>query len=160
MHMFALASPAAATDSRFAMKLKCVACALGFVMLAHGAAYAFDLPVSYLIDDRAFKDGDDSANALDFRLYSDPLCTVLIAEQAINAGDASVIFERATLRKISGVNDPVVKIVQVQAKFTGVGESTSSYYLVVSGAGIQPVGDSCQLQASTVLGPAGPTGPQ
>src|SRR4030095_10033739 len=95
-----------------------------------------------------------------FELFSDSSCTTLIDSDNLFANDTLIhYFIDKQQRVVGGVKLP--KTIRVQAVVEGP-TTTTAPYLRVTGPGITPAGDVCQLQASgpvAALGPQGDPGP-
>lgn len=129
--------------------------------LAAGAAAAEPVAVEYFAIRKDFKKGTTGTDLLLFELFSDSTCTTLIDSETLFANDALISVYVDKQQRIKGGAKPP-KAVRIQAIIDGPTTSTAPY-LRVSGPGIQPVDDECQLQASgpvAALGPQGDPGPQ
>src|SRR5262245_2280367 len=122
------------------------------------AAAAEPIRVEYLVDQKAFKAGATATTPLDFELFSDDQCLVSIFSEQLAANDPAVSFFVDKRQRVkNGARLP--KVVRIHAVIDGPTTETAAY-MMVSGPGVTPVGDACQLQAGDVVAGAGPTGPQ
>lgn len=136
--------------------------------LAAGAGAATN--VRYRVEQKPLKQLT-STGELTFTLYNDSECTIELASEPLFAGDPLITYEQPKLKKVKGGQKPT--------KTTVIGTVLSAsglagpVFLEVTGAGVVPVGGSCQVQVPTLStgaqgppgttgpeGPAGPAGPQ
>ena len=141
------------------------ALALGAALGLAGAAAAEPINVEYYVSQKAFKKGTTGTDVLDFRLYEDEACSVEIGSFPIFASDPFAhFFVDKNQRLLGGRRLP--KAVRIRAVIEAP-LTTSAPYLRVTGHGIVPVGEACQLQGVSPIaavgsqgdpGPAGPAG--
>jgi hypothetical protein len=130
------------------------AAALGF----GAAASAEPIQVEYFVAQKAFKKGATHTSVLDFRLYEDADCTVEIGSYPIFAGDEYAHFFVDKKQKLRGAPRKP-KAVRIRAVIDAP-TTLAAPYLRVTGPGIQPLGEECQLQSGDPIAAVGPTGPQ
>ena len=129
-----------------------VAAALGL-----GSAAAEPIHVEYLVDQKPFKSGSTAESILSFELFSDDQCTVSIGSVQHFVGDPAIQYFVDKRHKVK--NAPKLpKAVRILATIDGP-TATTAPYLMVTGPGVTPVGDACQLQPGDAVAGAGPTGP-
>jgi hypothetical protein len=129
-------------------------------LLVGTAAAAEPVAVEYLAARQAFK-AVKATDVLDFQLYEDENCSVEIGTYPLFGGDEYANFFVDRHHRVSGA-ERRTKAVRIRAVIDApvMGHAP---YLRVTGPGITPVGDECQLQAGSPVagsGPSGPMGPQ
>ncbi len=125
-----------------------------------GAAAAEPISVEYFVHQKAFKSGVNGTDVLDFRLYEDADCSVEIGSYPIFANDEYAHFYIDKNQRIRG-GKKLPKAIRIRAMIDAP-MTASAPYLQISGPGIVPVGEACQLQGVSpiaALGPQGDTGP-
>jgi hypothetical protein len=125
------------------MKRASVALVASLSLFASAAAWAADVPVSYIVDDKELKNAVSGTN-LNFDLYSDSVCASQIHDEVLAIDD--VLVSRLKRFKPSGGAKPP-KTAELRATLTGVTGATN-IYLEVTGTGVVPVGGACQAQAA------------
>jgi len=133
-----------------------VAAALGL----GGAAAAEPIQVEYFVAQKAFKKSVTGTDVLDFGLYADEACSVEIGHYPIFANDEYAHFYIDRNQRIRG-GKKLPKAIRIRAVIDAP-TSVEAPYLLVSGPGIEPVGEACQLQGGSpiaAIGPQGDTGP-
>lgn len=120
-------------------------------LLAPSVAPAIELPVAYWIDGKQIKDAT-AATPVTFDLFSDPACTALIHTETVALADTRGI-EKLIFKKVKEGPKPP-KALRLNAVLVGV-TPAATHYLTVTGTGIVPVGEDCQVQAAGIPGPAG-----
>src|SRR5262249_28746898 len=111
----------------------------------------------YLVDAKALKTAV-LGTSLTFNLYSDSACTAGVATQAINVENVNVLQQ---LKRITPKKAPKApNTAQVTTVLKGVTASGTTF-LTVTGTGITPVGEACQLQLASGIAvpPATPPPP-
>ena len=132
-------------------------------LLVGTAAAAEPVVVEYFVDRKALK-AFTATDVLAFELYEDDSCSVAIGTYPLFGGDEYANFFVDKRHRVLGAGR-VAKAVRIHAVIDApvMGQAP---YLRVTGPGITPVGDECQLQAggpvsgSGPSGPVGPMGPQ
>jgi hypothetical protein len=132
------------------------ALAVAAVLGLAGAAAAEPINVEYFVAQKAFKKGVTAASVLDFRLYQDADCTVEIASHPLFAGDPYAHFFIDKKQKLRGAKR-LPKAIRIRAVIDAP-TTLEAPYLRVSGPGIVPVGEECQLQSGDPIAAVGPTG--
>jgi hypothetical protein len=127
----------------------------GLVFLAPAAGFAEPIEVHYLIQKQGFKKETRADSVLTFDLYEDPACATLIHSEDLFAGDSFITYQKFKPQRVKGADKPpqgvLLFAVLDPPALTGVP------YVVMTGAGIVPEGDSCQVQLG--VGGGGPAGP-
>lgn len=122
---------------------------LSLLGLAPAVARAVDVPVRYTVQAQPLR-AAVAGTPLTFALYSDRTCTDLVGSRTINVEDVPVIEKLATFTPIAMRGVPkrarMPKADALEATLTGL-LPAASYYLVVSGTGIAPLGQACQVQS-------------
>ncbi len=139
------------------MRALAAAALLGFA----GASAAEPIQVEYFVDQKTFKKGVNATSVLEFELYSDEACTAPIGEYPIFATDPYAHFFVDKKQRIRG-GPKLRKAVRIRAVIDAP-TTLEAPYLRVTGPGIQPIGEECQLQSGdpiAAVGPQGDTGPQ
>jgi hypothetical protein len=127
-------------------------------LLLGGSAAAETIGVEYFADAKAFKTSL-ATDVLTFELFSDPDCSdSLGAPYHLLVGDTTTQYYADKTFKIKG-GPKRQKAVRIRAVIDGP-TSTSAPFLLVTGPGVTPVGDACQIQPGTAVSGSGPTGPQ
>jgi hypothetical protein len=129
-----------------------VACAAVALAAARASGVA---PVEYRVEAKAFKATRADSNLV-FSAFSDADCSTLVDETTLLANDERIAFERLSAVVAKGGGKPPKRIMIRTNLATA---ATGSFYLTVSGDGITPAGDACQLQAGGAPGETGPQGP-
>jgi hypothetical protein len=129
-------------------------------LLVGTAAAAEPVAVEYLAERKPFK-AFKATDVLDFQLYEDESCSVEIGTYPLFGGDEYANFFVDRHQRVNGAVRRT-KAVRIRAVIDApvMGHAP---YLRVTGPGITPVGDECQLQAGSPVagsGPSGPMGPQ
>ena len=120
-------------------------------LLVGTAAAAEPVVVEYFVDRKALK-AFTATDVLEFELYEDESCSVTIGTYPLFGGDQYAHFFVDKRHRVLGAGR-VAKAVRIHAVLDApvMGHAP---YLRVTGPGITPVGDECQLQAgSPVRGP-------
>ena len=118
--------------------------------------------VSYRIDQKTWRKGVDAFTPLTFALYHDENCTdPAAAPEDLFAGDDSITYELPKAKGVKkGTKPPKETVIQTVLGASGL---AGPLFLEVTGAGVLPIGTSCQVQVPTVgtgaAGPEGATGP-
>jgi hypothetical protein len=134
------------------------ACTFAGALLLGGITHAEPIQVEYLVGQKAFKKGATAADPLSFELFSDEACTTSIGTADHFVGDEAIHYFVDKRQKVKdGAKLP--KVVRILATIDGP-TTTTAPYLMVTGPGVSPVGDACQLQPGDAVAGAGPTGPQ
>src|SRR5688572_12042828 len=106
-------------------------------------AHAIDVPVTYDVDQKAFK-AAILGTSLTFTLYTDNTCTTSAGTDTVLAEDVDVLLEAVKLGKVKGGPKPP-KIMRLRHTMSGVTAATE-LFLEVTGTGITPIGGACQAQ--------------
>jgi hypothetical protein len=117
------------------------------------AAQAADVPVRYVVDAQALK-AAVVGTPLSFALYSDAACATAVSAETINVEDLPIIEKLSTFTLMPARGTKAArpaKAVELHATLTGVNPA-ASYFLVVTGTGVTPVGGTCQAQPGGVGG--------
>lgn len=114
---------------------------------------AADLPVSYLVDEKALK-AAVAGTALTFELHTDRACTSPIVVQAVLIEQVDVVSRLKRVKAKQSPDPP--KTTELRHTLADVPSLTPLYR--VTGTGVTPLGSECQVQAAGVAGPPGPTG--
>jgi Collagen triple helix repeat (20 copies) len=142
----------------------------GFLALLALAApgTAEPLTVEYRIALKPFKKGTAAEDSLQFTLFDDAACTASVHTGGLFASDPALSFQNPKVLKPKGGTTPAKYLVMSAVLDVSPAVVAAPLYLIVTGSGIEPVGDACQVQLSAVdgpegaegpAGPAGPTGP-
>jgi hypothetical protein len=128
-------------------------------VLGVGAASAAEpIHVEYLVDQKAFKKGAAATDVLSFELFSDDQCTTSIGSAQHFVADPALQYFVDKRQKVKDA-PKLPKAVRIVGTIDGP-TTTTAPYLAVSGPGVTPIGDACQLQPGDAVAGAGPTGPQ
>ncbi len=129
-------------------------------------ALATDVPVHYLLDERAIRTSD-AASMVTIGLFTDPGCTVGVLETTLPLANIDVLA-RVSVTALRGTPKSA-KIAELRHVLHGV-PAVAPLYMRVVGAGVAPIGKVCQVQSvpaapanmpvlvdatGTVLGPYG-----
>jgi len=130
-------------------------------MLLLSAPSAADTPVEYRVDQKTFKKGATSATQLTFTTYSDAGCSAETSETVLSANDTTVRYELPKNLKLKG-GTKLAKAAKIQTVLAAM--PPGPIYLEVTGEGVTPLGEPCQVQGTGgggagPPGPVGPTGP-
>ncbi|MGH7287571.1 MAG: hypothetical protein ACREI8_06080, partial [Myxococcota bacterium] len=142
---------------RPSMRALAAAALLGFA----GASAAEPIQVEYFVDQKTFKKGVTATSVLEFELYADEDCTIQIGHYPIFATDPYAHFFIDKKQRIRR-GPKQRKAVRIRAVIDAP-TTLEAPYLRVSGPGIQPIGEECQLQSGdpiAAVGPQGDSGPQ
>lgn len=135
--------PEPATRRRLAMTL-----ALSLLGLAPAVAHGTDVPVRYAVQAQPLR-AAVTGTPLTFALYSDRGCTDVVGTRTINIEDVPVIEKLATFTPAAVKGVPkrarMPKADALEVTLTGL-LPAASYYLIVSGTGITPLDQACQVQ--------------
>ena len=118
------------------------------------------LPVTYDADYKILRKKLLFGDPLGFELYDTADCTgVPVYSEILGAGTPQVSVDRIRPVRTRKEKPKPRKIARLRATLDApvVG---GALYLRVVGEGIEPVGEECQLQATAVIGVAGPEGPE
>ena len=100
--------------------------------------------VSYSVDQKAFKKAVVATTSLNFSLYSDAACTSLLASEDLFAGDTGISYAQPKLKGVKQGPKPVKPtVILTVLSASGL---PGPIFLEVTGVGVVPVGDSCQVQ--------------
>jgi hypothetical protein len=110
---------------------------------AASPARAIDVPVQYLVDDKALKEAV-AGTPLTYTLYSDPSCALQLFADDLAVEDATI--EQLKRARPKGAAKPP-KTARLGVTLRNVPPS-ASLFLGVSGTGVVPVGGACQAQAA------------
>jgi hypothetical protein len=121
-----------------------------------GASAAEPIQVEYFVAQKAFKKSVTSTSVLDFRLYEDADCTVEIGDYPIFAMDPYAHFFVDKKQKLRGAPRKA-KAVRIRAVIDAP-TTVAAPYLRVTGTGIVPIGEECQLQGGSPIAAIGPQG--
>jgi hypothetical protein len=124
------------------MKLERIAL-VAFLFLAPAIAGAADIPVTYLVDESALKNAV-TGTSLTFELHNDSLCAGVVHSSAKTIDN--VVVSRLKRFKPSGGAKPP-RTAEIRTTLTGV-TASGRLYLEVTGTGVMPIGDACQVQAA------------
>ena len=126
---------------------------LATLLLVPRFASGADLPARYTAEEKPLKSAL-AGTMLTFQLYSDALCTTSVYSTAIAIENVDLI---SRIKPFNPKNAPKKKnTTELRATLTGV-PAGPSLYLKVTGTGVTPVGGACQVQASGLSGPSGPS---
>lgn len=129
-------------------------------LLAPSLAAAEPMTVEYRIALKPFKQGTAAEDSLQFSLFDDAACTSEVHTTGLFANDPLLAFEAQKALKPKGGSAPAKVVVMSTVLDVPPAIIAAPLYLTVTGNGIEPSGDACQVQLSAVLGPEGPEGPQ
>lgn len=118
-----------------------------FVFLFTASSVRAEIAVKYRIDKKSFKKQTLAADMLTFSLYDDSGCTNLVYTQDISAGDTTIVYEKPKAQKVKGGEKPANELFIKTVLSTP--ELTGPLFLVVTGPGITPTGNICQVQVGT-----------
>lgn len=122
-------------------------CALiALFSLAAAPVAAGDFPTSYRVVQKDFKKGAVAGDQLSFTLFSDALCTDIVAQELVLAEDVELL-SRLKLNRVKGGPKPP-KVTELRHTLTDV-DPSQDVFLEVTGPGVVPVGLSCQAQQAT-----------
>jgi hypothetical protein len=124
------------------MKLERIALA-ACLFLVPASAGAADIPVTYLVDEAALK-AAASGTSFTFELHNDSLCAGVV-HSAAKTIDNVVVSRLKRFKPSGGAKPP--RTAEIRTTLTGV-TATGRLYLEVTGTGIMPLGDACQVQAA------------
>jgi hypothetical protein len=116
---------------------------LALPLVAGGPVRAEDVPVQYLVDQKALK-AAVAGTELTFSLYTDGACSAQVF--TANRPVESLVIERLVLVTPKGARKSP-KAARLAATLTGV-DPEGTMFLQVTGTGITPVGGSCQSQVA------------
>jgi hypothetical protein len=139
---------------RSILRVVSLAVALGFA----ADAAAEPIQVSYLAERKPFKREARAADALHFALFADAQCTVSIATAQHFVGDPALAYFVDKRQRVRG-EPRGPRPLRIRAVIDGP-VLAEAPYLLVSGPGVVPVGDACQLQPGDAVAGSGPSGPQ
>lgn len=126
--------------------------ALSLVSFTPVVAHAVAVPVRYAVQAQPLR-AAVAGTPLTFTLFSDGACSTLVASRTINVEDVPVIEKLTTFVPVAVKGGPKParkpKADELEATLTGV-MPAASYYLVVSGTGITPLGQACQAQSGGI----------
>ncbi|MGH7289031.1 MAG: hypothetical protein ACREI8_13535 [Myxococcota bacterium] len=125
-------------------------------LLVGTAAAAEPVVVEYFVDRKAFK-AFTATDVLAFELYEDESCSAAIGTYPLFGGDEYAHFFVDKRHRVLGAGR-VATAVRIHAVLDApvLGHAP---YLRVTGPGIKPIGDECQLQAGSPVSGSGPSGP-
>lgn len=136
------------------------------LLVQAAAARAADLPIRYLLDERALRTAD-ATTTVDVALAADAACAVPTFQTTLRLGDVDLLA-RVPATALHGSAKPP-RMAELRHVLHDVPVS-APLYVRIDGAGIVPIGGACQVQtvatppqsaptlvdaAGTVLGPYG-----
>lgn len=113
------------------------------VCLVLASAGRAEVAVQYRINATSFKQVQ-AGDTLTFNLYSDSGCTNLLFTQALSADNSAITYQQAKFVKVKGGATPPQVIILTAELSTS--PSLGPVLMKVTGTGIVPVGDDCQVQ--------------
>lgn len=126
--------------------------ALSLMLFAPSAVHAVDLPVRYVVQAQPLR-AAVAGTPLTFTLYSDRACSNLVGSRTIAVEDVPVIEKLSAFTPMAMKGGPkpvrMPKADALEVTLTGL-IPAASYYLVVGGTGITPLGQACQAQSGGV----------
>jgi hypothetical protein len=132
---------------------------LAVVVLAPFVAFAADLPVSYLVEDKPLK-SIAAGTMLTFELYSDNTCTTLVHTAHLGAENVNLLTKLKQLTPKNGPKHPsTVELRTTLTSFAGVkpGDDLSLRVTSALPGAVVPVGGACQVQSARVSQAITPT---
>lgn len=117
--------------------------ALTLSIIGPSPSEAVEVPVSYLVDSRTLKRTTVLGDSLTFALYSDDACTVMVHNEAIEAGSPDLLIEKVLFEKVKKQRPKPPNAARLQTTLFPP-ETEEQFFLKVTGNGIVPVGDECQ----------------
>ncbi len=127
-------------------------------LLTASAATAEPVVVEYLIHQKAFKAGATGTDTLAFELYEDESCTTQIGSYPVFVNDPYLHFFIDKRQAVAGA-PKLPRAIRIHAAIDAP-TTASAPYLMVTGPGVAPMGEVCQLQAGSPVAGSGPTGAQ
>jgi hypothetical protein len=125
------------------------------VLMTTGESRALDLPVSYLVDQKALRAGAVAGTLLTVELHTEASCSTPVHTDVV-AVDDIVLIE--SLKSLAVRNAPKpARLARIHHVVAGA-PAVTGLYVKLTGAGIQPVPGACQPQTPVVAGPQGAPG--
>src|SRR5512134_1226146 len=114
-------------------------------LLAPSLVAAEPMAVEYRIALKPFKKGTAAEDSLQFSLFDDAACTSEVHTTGLFANDPTLAFESQKALKPKGGSAPAKVVVMSTVLDVPAASIAAPLYLTVTGNGIEPVGDACQV---------------